>query len=191
MSSTEPSSLSPESREALLRVAASAIEHELAFGRALEVDPAGYAPELRARRASFVTLRHDGELLGCIGSIQAREPLVANVARNAVAAAFHDPRFAGHHITTLDGVDIHISVLSPLEPVPVASEEELLARLRPGVDGLLLEEGFSRGTFLPAVWESLPDPAEFLAHLKRKAGLPATYWSPGLKVYRYTAESIP
>ena len=193
ISSTERAgTLSPQSREALLRVAASAIEHELEHRGPLEIDLSRYAPELQAAGASFVTLRaDDGELLGCIGTMQAREPLVANVAKNAVAAAFQDPRFASNHLTSLGGVDIHISVLSPLEPVQVASEAELLACVRPGIDGLLIEDGVFRGTFLPAVWENLPDPVEFLAHLKDKAGLPIDYWSRTMKVYRYTAESIP
>jgi AmmeMemoRadiSam system protein A len=192
MSSTErAAALSPQSRETLLRVAASAIEHELAGRGPLEIDPSRYAPELGAARATFVTLRAGGELLGCIGTMQAREPLVVNVAKNAVTAAFEDPRFAGSHLASLEGVDIHISVLGLLEPVYVASEAELLAHLRPGIDGLLIEEGRARGTFLPAVWETLPDPAEFLAHLKHKAGLPIDYWSPTLEIYRYTVESIP
>ena len=192
MSSTERAgTLSPQSREALLRVATSAIEHELEDRGPLEIDLSRYAPELQAAGASFVTLRADGELLGCIGTMQAREPLVTNVAKNAVAAAFQDPRFTCNRLTSLGGVDIHISVLSPLELVLVASEAELLARVRPGIDGLLIEDGVYRGTFLPAVWENLPDPVEFLAHLKYKAGLPTDYWSPTLKVYRYTAESIP
>ena len=132
----------------------------------------------------------DGRLRGCVGSLQARLPLVADVAQSAFAAAFRDTRFAPLGPAEADDLDIHISILSPLEPLVVASEAELLETLRPGVDGLVLCEGALRGTFLPAVWERLPDPRQFVQELKRKAGLQGDYWSPTLELQRYTVESI-
>ena len=168
----------------LVRIAREAIEHE--------ADPAldSAEPWLRAPGASFVTLKLDGELRGCIGTIEPHRPLAADVAHNARAAAYHDPRFpplAAHEVPRLG---IEVSVLSPREPLAAASEWEALARLRPQVDGLYLEFGAMRATFLPQVWESLPDPVDFLGELRRKAGLPAGFWHPGIKLSRYTVEKF-
>lgn len=152
--------------------------------------PPGPAPIVRPG-ASFVSL-HDaaGVLRGCIGSIAARRPLVADVTANARAAALEDPRFDPVAAHELAGLQIEISLLSPLEPLAVASRDELLAALRPGADGLLLEEGRWRATFLPDVWEQLQDPERFLAHLERKAGLPAGEWSAARRAWRYTTTSF-
>ncbi len=124
-------------------------------------------------------------------TLVARRPLVEDVAHNAYAAAFSDPRFPPLARHELEGLDVHLSVLSPMEPLTFRSEADLLGQIRPGVDGLLLEEGRHVGTFLPSVWESLPDAETFWRALKRKAGLPADYWSPSLRVSRYTAASVP
>jgi len=113
------------------------------------------------------------------------------VVENARAAAFYDPRFPPLERRELGGLDIHLSVLTPSEPLPAASEAELLAALAPGEDGLILEEGPRRSTFLPQVWESLPEPRDFLRQLKRKAGLPPDHWSPDLRFRRYRVETIP
>jgi uncharacterized protein len=177
--------------EAILRVAREAIRHESERGDPLVVDEAAYPPELRAVRATFVTLHLGGEFVGCIGTIQPRESIVASVARNARAAAFDDPRSPGVRAADVDRLDIHVSLLGPLEAMRFESEADLVSQLRPGVDGLVIEDRFYRGTFLPSVWESLPEPAAFLSQLKRKAGLPEDYWSPTLAAYRYTVESIP
>jgi AmmeMemoRadiSam system protein A len=109
----------------------------------------------------------------------------------AHAAAYRDPRFLPLTAAEFDEVDLHISVLSRPEPLSFSSEDELLRQLRPGIDGLILAERYSRGTFLPSVWEQLPEPREFLARLKQKAGLGPAYWSDAIRVERYTAESIP
>jgi AmmeMemoRadiSam system protein A len=180
---------SPDLR-ALLEVARSSIESGLRTGRPLAPDPLSYPEPLRAVRASFVTLHRDAELRGCIGGLEPLRPLVADVAEHAFAAAFRDPRFAPLVEEELAGLAVSISVLSTLEPLAVASEDELLAWLRPGVDGLVLEANGRRGTFLPAVWESLPDPRTFLRELKRKAGLAPDFWSEALRVRRYTVESV-
>lgn len=136
--------------------------------------------------ASFVTLTHRGELRGCIGTLIAERPLREDDTANARAAAFHDPRFAPVTIREFGDVAIEVSLLSPLEPVFFESEKHLLALLRPGVDGVLLEHGWQRGTFLPQVWEQLPEPKAFLAHLKQKAGMPADFWAANIRVSRYT-----
>jgi len=122
--------------------------------------------------------------------LEARRPLAEDVVQNAFAAAFGDPRFPPVTEPEVDKLDIHISVLSPLEEMHFASEADLLRQIRPGIDGLVLEDGPYRGTFLPAVWESLPDKRDFLRHLKIKAGLPPDYWSNTLRVWRYTTEMI-
>lgn len=174
----------------LLDVARRSIDHGVRVGAPLPVDPSEFAPELRATRATFITLHRNGQLRGCVGGLEPRLPLVADVAQSAFSAAFRDTRFAPVGAAELDDLHIHLSILSPLEPVIVRSEEELLEKLRPGVDGLVLSEGSLRGTFLPAVWERLPEPRQFLFELKRKAGLQGDYWSPRLEFQRYTVESI-
>jgi hypothetical protein len=185
----EPSLAEKERRE-LLEVARASIREGLEQHRPLSVDPDRCPPALRQERAAFVTLTVEGRLRGCIGHLEASQALVRDVADNAFAAAFRDPRFPPLAAGELDRIHIHVSVLSPPEAVDVHSELELLDVIRPGVDGLILEEGLHRGTFLPSVWESLPDPREFLAHLKMKAGLSPEYWSDRIKVARYTAESF-
>ncbi len=139
--------------------------------------------------ASFVTLEIDGELRGCIGSLEAYRPLAEDVRGNAVAAAFHDPRFPRLEAGELERVRLEVSVLSALEPVAWSDEADLLRRLRPGVDGLVLEHDGHRGTFLPAVWRQLPRPEQFLRQLKRKAGLSPEFWAPEVRVSRYTVDS--
>jgi AmmeMemoRadiSam system protein A len=180
--------LSAAGRTALRRVARDSIRHGLLHGRVLTVNPADYAATLQQPAASFVTLEILGELRGCIGTLEAHRALVIDVAANAFAAAFRDSRFPPLTPHEESRLDIHISVLSKPEPVHVRSEAELLGVLRPGIDGVVLSEGARRGTFLPSVWEQLPDPRDFLAHLKRKAGLPANYWSDTLRIERYTCE---
>jgi AmmeMemoRadiSam system protein A len=180
----------PEHRRALLNVAAAAIARGLSERSALPVVAQDYPEVLRQPRASFVTLRIGARLRGCMGSLLATEPLVINVARNAYTAAFGDPRFAPVVRDEFPQLHIHLSLLSHPEPVTFESEAHLLSLIRPRIDGLTLIEGSRRATLLPAVWETLTDPRDFLAQLKRKAGLPADYWSPTVRVERYTAESV-
>jgi AmmeMemoRadiSam system protein A len=184
MSYTEPQ------QKTLLALARASIEYGLAHGLPLPVNVAEYEPALRELAACFVTLQQRGDLRGCIGTLAAYRPLVEDVAAHAFAAAFKDPRFMPLRPEELAGLEIHISVLTAPEPLRFSSEEDLLRQIRPGIDGLILEDGLHRGTFLPSVWESLPEARLFLNHLKRKAGLPENYWSPALKMQRYTAESI-
>jgi AmmeMemoRadiSam system protein A len=189
MRSAEPAlALSARHRDILLEVALQSIESGLREGRPLEPDPRDYDAPLREPRASFVTLRRQGELRGCIGCLEAREALVASVAGNAWSSAFRDPRFDELSGEELSGIEIRVSVLSPSERVEVASEEELLRSLRPRIDGLVLRDGALEATFLPSVWESLADPRAFLRELRRKAGMSPGGWSKTLEVERYTTE---
>lgn len=174
----------------MLETARASIRHGLETGTPLRVDVAAYPPELQAQRASFVTLNRGGQLRGCIGHLEAIQPLIADIAENAFAAAFQDPRFPPLDPREYADLSVHISVLSPPEPMHFSSEEDLLRQLQPGVDGLILSDGGYRGTFLPSVWESLPQPRQFLNELKRKAGLPSDYWSDTLQVARYHTESF-
>jgi uncharacterized protein len=175
-----------EHRQILLQTAREAIRHGFEHADVLKLNPSDYPPELRMPAAVFVTLTREGELRGCIGTLESGRPLVENVAHYAHAAAFSDSRFASLTMEDWSELEIEISILSPLEPLRFTSEKDLLLQLRPGVDGLLLEEGGYRGTFLPSVWASLPEPVQFLRRLKRKAGLEADYWSDTLQVSRYT-----
>jgi AmmeMemoRadiSam system protein A len=179
-----------QQRKTLLDIAWQSVRHGLEHGSALEVEPDHFEAPLRRPGASFVTLRRNGELRGCIGSLEALRPLVTDVAQNAFSAAFRDPRFAALCAHELADIRLQISVLSPPQPLTFTSEEDLLSQLRPAVDGLILEENGRRGTFLPSVWETLPDARQFLQHLKLKAGLPAAYWSDAIRVSRYTTECL-
>ena len=185
-------SLSNNDRKTLLHVANQAIEYGLqTHGRKeLALNPQDYSDALQQLRATFVTLQIDGELRGCIGTLEAHQPLVCDIAHNAHAAAFSDPRFHPLSEPEYPGIEIHISILSPASPMDFSSENDLISQLRPGIDGLILQEGIYKGTFLPSVWESLPDAKQFFAHLKRKAGLPMDHWSESVQVYRYTTESF-
>jgi AmmeMemoRadiSam system protein A len=171
----------------LLHIARNAIAKRFASGTA-DLWGGELSPELMEPRATFVTLTIGGSLRGCIGMLEAVRPMAEDVAANAVAAAFEDPRFAPLSLSEVEQVKISISVLSPPEEITFSSEEDLLEQIRPGVDGLILKEGFNRGTFLPSVWEELPEKNLFFEHLKRKAGLPFGYWSDSIRVYRYTTE---
>lgn len=156
----------------------------------LSASAAPHAPFLDVPGASFVTLKSEGELRGCIGSLHAHRPLGEDVRANAGAAAFDDPRFPPLAVHEYASLEVEVSVLSPSTPIVVASEAELHAQLRPGTDGLTLQWGRRRGTFLPQVWESLPDPRDFIAQLKRKAGLPPDFWSSDLEITRYTVDKF-
>jgi len=182
--------LSETEQKILLQLAVQSIREGLEHGRPLQVDPADYNESLRLQRACFVTLNARGNLRGCIGHLEAVQSLVKDVAENAFAAAFRDPRFSPLKQAELAGLDLHISILTPAEPVSFSSETDLLSRIRPGIDGLILADGHHRGTFLPSVWEQLPEPEQFWLHLKHKAGLPANHWSSSLKLFRYTSEAF-
>lgn len=183
--------LNDAERTLLLQLARASIAYGLTHGRPVAVSLLDYPERLRAPGAAFVTLHRHGQLRGCIGSLEARRPLVEDIAHNAHAAAFHDPRFPPLSPAELADLTIHIAILQPAEALAFHSEAELLAQLRPGIDGLILQEDAHRATFLPAVWEGLPEPRQFLNELKRKAGLRMDYWSDSIQAWRYTTESFP
>jgi len=187
-------SLSDNERNMLHDVARDSIQYTLNTGRHAPYETTlklnNYPPNLQQQRATFVTLHINHELRGCIGTLQANQPLVFDVAHNARSAAFEDPRFAPLTPTEFPKLDIHISILGLPEPMHFSSEQDLIAQIRPGIDGLILSAGPHRGTFLPSVWESLATPQQFWSHLKLKAGLSANYWSNDIKVERYTTESF-
>ena len=187
----DPCPLTPDHESTLLDVARAAIEYGLSAGKKPQIDAGAYPDPLSLPRATFVTLQKRGELRGCMGSLKATQPLVCDVAGNAYSAAFLDPRFQPLTAAESDDLKIHISILSRPEPIHFESEDDLVAQLRRGVDGLIVYEGSRRGTLLPAVWEKIPDPRQFLAAVKQKAGLPCDYWSSTLRVERYTTASIP
>ncbi|MCH7666459.1 MAG: AmmeMemoRadiSam system protein A [Acidobacteria bacterium] len=172
----------------LIGLARQAIEGEL--GRDFEPPPVPTAmvPWLGQPAATFVTLELDGRLRGCIGSLEAQRSLRDDVTGNARSAAFEDPRFPSLTAQELDGLVVEVSVLSEPEPIECHSEAELLAALRPGVDGLVLECGSHRSTFLPQVWENLSQPCDFLAALKKKARLERDFWNAEMCFSRYTVE---
>ena len=177
-------------RRQLMETALRSIREGVETGLPFRPKPGDYPEPLRVPRACFVTLSRHHQLRGCIGHLEAVQPLVQDVAENAYAAAFRDTRFPPLGAEELDGLEIHISILTPPIPLPCASEKDLVSQLKPGVDGLILEEGIRHGTFLPSVWDSLPDPGDFVRHLKMKAGLPPAHWSDDIRFYRYGTESF-
>jgi len=177
-------------RVTLLQIARDSIEHGLETPSPLTVETEALAEALRVPAACFVTLKREGQLRGCIGSLEAREPLARAVAEAAFSAAFGDPRFPPLSREELGDLEIEIAVLSPLQAIDVSGERELLEVLRPGLDGLVLSEGPRRSTFLPAVWEMLPRPRDFVRQLKAKGGWLELYWSPEMKAQRFQTQSF-
>lgn len=171
--------------ETLLRIARNTLG-ELFDSRG---EPDENEPWLLEVGACFVTLRCGNELRGCIGTIEPHRPLIEDLRGNTVAAATRDPRFPPLSNEELDCTVLQVSLLSPLESMVFESEADLVRQLRPGVDGLVLEYGRHRGTFLPAVWKELPSRQLFLNQLKRKAGLAPDFWSPEIQIRRYSTES--
>ena len=149
-----------------------------------------HADWLDAPGAAFVTLTKEGHLRGCIGSLEAHRPLREDVEENARAAAFRDPRFPPLLHGELNEVRLEVSVLTPATPMTFSDEAEALRQLRPEVDGVILEYGWHRSTFLPQVWEQLPEPRQFLSQLKQKAGLSGDFWSRDLRLSRYAVEKF-
>ena len=166
---------------ALLAIARSSIGAQFGLGAIAEVSH----PALAKHGATFVTLRKDGELRGCIGSIEPRRPLGDDVRENALASAFRDPRFPPLTRMEFGRTLIEVALLSPAELMEVRDEEDLLAQVRPCEDGLVIAYGGHRATFLPQVWETIAEPRDFVAALKRKAGLPEDFWSTQVNVARY------
>lgn len=182
--------LSTAQRSELLSLARTSIEASLSTGERAPYSGPPLHVDLNRLGASFVTLRVGDDLRGCCGTIEATRPLHVDVWNNAYASAFADPRFPALTSQEWNGMGVEISVLSEPELCDVRSEAELLEVLRSGMDGVILQAGARRTTFLPAVWEQLPEPRDFIRHLKLKAGWPADFWSSDLQVWRYTTESF-
>ena len=165
--------LNNEQGKALLALARATLEGRLQ-GRGEPLTPVD--PGLQQEAATFVTLKKSGQLRGCIGNLQPVGPIWRGIRDNVLNAALHDPRFAPLAPDEVDLVDVHISILSPPSPLTYDCEEALLNELRPGLDGVILRQGRRSATFLPQVWEQLPDPRQFLDQLCRKAGLGSGCW---------------
>jgi AmmeMemoRadiSam system protein A len=174
----------------LLGIARASIASGFATGRPLEPEPEDLTGVLAERLGSFVTLMQSKALRGCVGSLIGNHPLAQGVGVAAFNAAFRDSRFTPLAAAELDRTHIEISVLSPPEPLPASSNAELLAALRPGHDGLLLVDAGRRATFLPKVWETLPDAGQFVRRLKAKAGLSESHWSESIRFFRYDTVTI-
>ncbi len=178
-------SLNRHDQLSLLSLARESIQHGLDHGSPLRPNLETFDTGLSEQGAAFVTLEKQGELRGCIGSVEAYRSLVEDVAENAWNAAFTDPRFNPLTRVEFPHLHVEISVLTQPEEMPVSSEEDLKNQLIPGRDGLILREGHLRGLFLPAVWDKLPDVDSFLSHLKQKAGFPSGYWSDSISCQKF------
>jgi MEMO1 family protein len=177
-------------RDMLLEAAYAALRSLAGQGSEPDVDTARVPPPLRALRNTFVTITIGGELRGCVGTLEPSTPLISDVATNARKAATQDRRFDPMTPEEIAAATVSVSILSHLREVPFVSEENLLAQLRPSIDGLAIRDGDRRALFLPKVWDDLPSPPDFLAHLKQKAGLPERPLTPSAKAFRFTTETF-
>jgi AmmeMemoRadiSam system protein A len=184
--------LSAEEQRMLLEIAREAITQAVRGARAPSVDLSQLPPRLREKGASFVTLLGpEGELRGCIGTVEAHSPLAHDVQRNAVSSALRDPRFFPVTVDELDGLQIELSILTPPQRLDYDGPDDLLAKVRPGIDGVIIEKDWRRATLLPSVWEKIPDPVQFLSTLCLKAGLSQDEWRmPGMTVHVYQALKV-
>ncbi len=183
--------ISEESGRALLKLARQTIVKRL--GGDIEDAPSLTeelkASELNEKCGTFVTLTKNKNLRGCIGSLTPSEPIREGVKNNAINSAFNDHRFAPLTKKELNGIEIEISILTKPEPLKFKGEKDLLSKLRPHVDGVILKKGISSATFLPQVWEQLTDKEDFLTHLSQKAGLPGNAWKdPDTEVLTYQVQ---
>jgi len=174
--------MSSNKGEILLPIARASIAG--VFGQVLEATED--ASWLQEQAACFVTLTQQGQLHGCVGSIEARRSLLDDVKNNAIAAAFNDTRFSPLTGDEFDEIDIEVSLLSATQALDFSNEQEALLQLQPGVDGVVFEYAHYRSTFLPQVWQQLPDVDVFMAQLKHKAGLTPDFWADQVKLSRYT-----
>jgi len=175
-------------RELLPAIARAMITKQL--GKPATIPKTTDYPWLNEPAATFVTLKLHGELRGCIGSLKAHFPLIDDLQSNAIAAAFHDPRFSALSEDELEQIRIEVSILSLPEKIEFVSETDLLAQLQPHIDGIIFDYGNYRSTFLPQVWDQLQTPKRFMAQLKQKAGLAADFWSDEILIYRYSVEKF-
>ena len=188
---TEKDKLSEEEGKSLLEAARKAIENQL-YGRKKANDSdADFPAKFHERRGTFVTLTIHGNLRGCIGHIVPQESLIEGIRVNAINAAFRDPRFRPVSRKEWENVNIEVSILSEPKALSYTDSNDLLRKLRPGTDGLILKKGYCQATFLPQVWEQLPEKQDFLSHLCLKAGLDGDAWKEGdLEVSTYRVQAF-
>jgi len=172
----------------LLSIARASIAETLRLPHEAIEDIAQGNAWLQEKAACFVTLMQNGQLRGCIGTLEAHRTLLEDIKHNANAAAFHDTRFSPLTREEFDMTEIEVSLLSAMQALDFSDEQQALAQLRPGTDGVLFEFGQHRSTFLPQVWQQLPDTADFIAHLKNKAGLASDFWADEVRLFRYTVD---
>ena len=183
--------LSSEEQKTLLRLAREALESRVRGEKSAPLNQTVLSPHLREKGASFVTLTINGQLRGCIGALEAYQPLVEDVRAHAVAAALEDPRFPEVREDELSRIQIEVSRLTRPVPLEYKDAADLLSKLRPHVDGVILRDGARRATFLPQVWETLSDPVAFLNYLCRKMGLNENAWhTKHLEVFVYQVEEF-
>jgi AmmeMemoRadiSam system protein A len=176
--------------ERMLNLAAMAILHGLKTRRNISLEGIEFDNEMRAPGACFVTLECNGQLRGCIGSAEAYRSLGEDLLRNAFSAAFNDIRFPRLVENELDNLEMELSILTHPKPIIAPNEDHLLGLLRPGKDGLIIEDKGAKALFLPSVWDSLPAPRDFLDNLKRKAGIGHRSLSAGFVAWRFETEKI-
>ncbi|HEY5729088.1 MAG TPA: AmmeMemoRadiSam system protein A [Anaerolineales bacterium] len=169
-------SLTRKEQQILLRMAREAMEHAVRGEKPPPLDPSTLAPALREEGATFVTLTISGQLRGCIGTLDAYQPLAADVREHAIAAALEDPRFPPVSEDELSRIQVEVSRLTRPAPLEYKDADDLVSRLRPHVDGVILKDGFRKATFLPQVWEKIPDPTKFLDNLCYKMGASDNLW---------------
>ena len=183
--------LTEEESRYLLSVARKKIEQKLFDSRDQSQPDSDVSSKFSKRRGTFVTLTIDGGLRGCIGHIIAQESMIEGIRINALNAAFRDPRFRPLSRKEWPKVKIEISILTDPKALSYSDADDLLDKLRPDVDGVIIKKGFNQATFLPQVWEQLPNKAEFLTHLCSKAGLGGDAWKKeGLEVSVYQVQAF-
>ncbi|MBI5963753.1 MAG: AmmeMemoRadiSam system protein A [Chloroflexi bacterium] len=183
--------LTDEEKQTLLHLAREAMEHAVKGKKLSPLDMSSLTPRLRENGASFVTLTINDELRGCIGALEAYQPLAVDVREHAIAAALEDPRFRPVDESELNRIKLEVSRLTAPRLLEYSSGGELLVKLNPHVDGVILKDGRRRATFLPQVWEKIPDPAEFLNHLCEKMGARSNLWrDTKLQVFVYQVEEF-
>ena len=184
--------LTPEEQKTLLRLAREAIERGVRGEDLPPLDASALSPPLREEGTSFVTLTSHGELRGCVGSLDAYQSLAEDVREHAIAAAFRDLRFPPVREEELSGIEIEVSRLTCPVPLDYSDAQDLLAKLRPHIDGVILRDhSYRQATFLPQVWEKIPNPAEFLNNLCYKMGLEPDLWRrKHFEVFTYQVEEF-
>jgi len=189
MSDTEK--LTEEQGKYLLGEARKTIQKALSDEKEQEIEATGLPAVFNQRRGTFVTLTIGGNLRGCIGHIIPQESLIEGIRANAINAAFKDPRFRPLDREEWKRVRIEISILTDPKPLAYSNADDLLKKLRPGIDGVILKKGYRQSTFLPQVWDQLPHKEEFLSHLCLKAGLDGDEWKKGrLEVSTYQVQAF-